>query len=414
MITLSELRSRVLWCTHSPHSDFYRKLYRTVDPPTIETWADWERLPIFSKDDLVEKQMRDYTFLPIEKVDTIHNTSGTSGKPPVFCPKLRGVFTTYRKEFYSFPGSLLSYQKFPHKMDDFLSYMGSAGRGITIDGKHIAATIRLAKAAGVDSLNVHVFQIIAIGEEMLRIGMNEDIRFIDLVGETCSQALFSFIRKTFPNATVIFSYGAHEIDIVGVPCKPLTKDTPTPRYHPQEEIYLELIDPVTKRLMPIEAGAIGELLVTTKPEHLTAFPVIRYRIGDMVRVHEKKCAAHGLWSFEVLGKVEADFLNIPGGQLRADETERVLRSLSPRVTDEFELHRYEREVADGPRIEVILHVQASPEEDMELLARDIAERLRVGPTRTYAQGVSEGIYLPLACVALTGEVVAKRKRIVRH
>jgi hypothetical protein len=107
-----------------------------------------------------------------------------------------------------------------------------------------------------------------------------------------------------------------------------------------------------------------------------------------------------------------DFLKVPGGILRADEVERVLRKVN--LPDHFELCRYERDVPDGLRIEVVLHVEAAPEADLSALALSIAKELRVSAAYTYEHGVRDGLYLPLRCERMTNAPKGrKRLRIMQ-
>jgi hypothetical protein len=135
-----------------------------------------------------------------------------------------------------------------------------------------------------------------------------------------------------------------------------------------------------------------------------------------VRVVEERCKEHGTWTFTVLGKSASDFMLIPGGQLRADEIERVLRSMPTTVTDHFEMHRYDSGTPQKPTLKVELHVQPlDPTTNLDTLADIIAKELRVSPTRTYAMGVADGLYEPLALKRLPdGPKSAKHRRMVRH
>lgn len=417
---LEQLAETVARAVASPHSDFYRKLYGVPagSRPNLNSWHDWSLVPAFTKESMLERPMRDYAFVPARQIDSVYYTSGTSGKPPAFCPRVAyaGGFN-YREAFYDFPGAFMNSLKTQHRTEQFLRDMGSLSHALTFDGKNPAASIRLAKAAGVDSLGVHTFTIWAIGEEMKRAGMNRDIRLLEFVGETCSLALYSYMRETFPNAAIISFYGLSEAEgAVGYACRALSDSEPYPVYHAHPDFHLDVIAPQTGEPMALEPGAEGEILVTDLAEG-RAFPLVRYRVGDTVRVVEKACREHGMWTFMVLGKSAADFMLVPGGQLRADEIERVLRTLSNEVTDHFEMHRYDAGTKERPTLEVRLHVQPlAPHADLGALAQKIQKELRVAPNRTYQDGVEAGLYAPLVCVPLAAQEQGGRKhrRMVRH
>ncbi len=414
---LEMLADLVAAVVDSPHSSFYRDLYGVSkgSRPNLTTWDDWHLVPTFTKEAMLERPAREYTFVPHTEIDTLYYTSGTSGKPPAFCPRVAydGGFM-YRKSSYNFAGSFLYSIKAQHRADLFLTEMGSLPRSLYLDSKNLAACVRLAKAVGVDSMGVHTFTIQTIGEEMKRVGMNEQIRLIDFVGETCSLMLYSYIRSTFPNTKIVSYYGLSEAEgAVAMTCRPLSDNEPYPVFHAHPDFYLELINTEGEVLVP-KIGVEGELLMTDLVSN-RAFPLIRYRPGDTVRVVDERCKEHGTWTFTVLGKTASDFMLIPGGQLRADEIERVLRAM-PGVTDHFEMHRYDAGTPQKPILKVELHVQPlDPIADINILAQVIATELRVSPTRTYAMGVADGLYEPLVLKRLPdGPASAKHKRMVRH
>jgi phenylacetate-coenzyme A ligase PaaK-like adenylate-forming protein len=417
---LEQMTTLITQLVASKSCSFYRDLYGVTSGsvPNIQTQAEWNLVPTFGKNVMLERSMREYTFVPLRQVDTVYYTSGTSGKPPAFCPRVAyaGSFT-YRKNFYNFPGAFLYSIRAQHRNDLFLADIGSRSFTVTFDGKQVAASVRLAKAAGVDSLGVHTFTIQAIGEEMKKVGMNEDIKLIDFVGETCSLMLYSYMRKTFPNAVIISFYSLSETEgIVATPCRPLSDEEPYTVVHANADFRIDLINPATG--LPVEplAGTEAEVLITHVGTKVRGFPLVKYRPGDTVRVVDTKCKEHGKWSFTVLGKTASDFMLVPGGQLRADEVERVLRIYKDYVTDHFEMHRYDAGTKEKPMLEVVLHVQTvHPSADLSLLAQKIQQELRVAPHRTYQMGVDEGRYLPLKCVSLaTVPSDKKHRRMFKH
>lgn len=75
------------------HSVFYRKLYRDIDPASINTLEDIRALPLVEKEDLRRAQDNKEPFLfgellgvTLEEVSTFRQTSGTTGKP-VYVPE---------------------------------------------------------------------------------------------------------------------------------------------------------------------------------------------------------------------------------------------------------------------------------------------------------------------------------------
>ncbi len=411
----------VAHCTDPAGNGFYRDLYgvrRDAPALHIRTREDWHALPFLTKDALLARSFRERIFLPNSEIDHLRPSSGTSGKPPLFSPRteLRGM--EYRLQYHDFKNAILAYTvpAMPHWHEQFQKSHGLSPRVVVFDPRRAAASVRLARDAGVDSVSLFAFHIPLVAGHMVREKINTRIKYIELAGEAVTRLLFDFIRATFPNAVIIPFYGSSEVEDspIGMPCRAITGEEPLSVYHAKESQYHELLDPGTMQIVEPEIGAEGELVITAYPGKPSSFPLLRFRVGDTVRVVENPCPAHGTWSFTILGRTAMDFMKIPGGLLRADEIGRVLRTLQDRVSDRFELHCFERQTPVGPLLEPVLHVEPRGVIDMKILAKDISHLLRVAPSFTYSDGVAQRRYLPLACTLLQIIAGQKTKRIVRH
>jgi phenylacetate-coenzyme A ligase PaaK-like adenylate-forming protein len=420
MMTFEELQTLVAHCTKPAGPSLYRTLYRmdTGSPArAIRTWDEWRLLPFLTKDSMLATPLAERTFASGYDTDHLRPSSGTSGKPPLFSPRtyLRGM--EYRAQYYDFKGAMLAFTvpAMPHWHEYFQTSRGHIPRVVVFDPKNARASVRLARAAGVEAISTFAYHIRPIGDLMQKEDIAKNIRFIEICGEACTHALFEYMRRVFPQATILPFYGSSEVEDspIGVPCRPITGEEPLAVYHAKGHRLHELIEPETGALVEPEAGAEGELVVTAYPGEPSALPLVRFRTGDTVRVVESKCPRHHTWSFTVVGRVELDFIKVPGGVLRADEAERVMRLLGDRVSDRFQLHTYERETSKGSKIQVEISVEVKEGTDLSLLATDIARHLRVNPSLTYAEGVTNGRYLPLVCTPFNPPV-GKIKRLVAH
>lgn len=419
MLDFAALQSLVAHCTDPKRGKFYRRFYGLSGGALhVDSPDDWQKLRPVSKDDLAGSTLRERSFLPLREVDHLRTSSGTSGRAPLFCPRtyVRGM--DYRLEYHDFKKPFLAYTvpMMPHWHERFQREHGRCPQVVVYDPAHPAASVRLARIAGVDAFSVFVHHIQPVGEHMRREGMNGWIRFIEITGETCSRAHYEYLRATFPKATILQSYGASEVEDVhiGMPCKPMDGTEPLAVYHPKDSHHLELVDDAGRAIEPKE-GVEGDLLITTYPGEPSAFPLIRFRIGDTVRIVRERCARHGTWSFTVVGRTDLDFLKIAGGVLRRDEAERVVRLFGDRISPHFQLHRYERSTPEGPKIQVELHVEPISGTNLGMLADEMAREFRVNPMRTYAAGVTDGLYLPLICVAgAISHGTGKTRALIAH
>lgn len=419
MLSFDELRSVVEMCTDPARNGFYRSFYKMQpESPALSlaSMDEWRALPTPTKDDFLAVPLAERSHIPIAELDHLRASSGTSGKAPLFSPRTHVLHMDYRMQYHDFKNPFLAFTVplMPHWHARFQKEHGGSPRVIAYDPKHPAASVRLACAAGVDGFSVFIYHVPFLGEEMKKVGMNERIRLAEVTGEICSRAQYDYLRATFPNATIVQSYNSSEVEDahIGMPCKPMDGSSPLAVYHAKETHYLEIANPVTGEILEPRAGIEGDLLVTAYPGPGASLPLLRYRIGDTVRVVEDSCP-HGTWSFTVLGRTEMDFLKVPGGVLRADEVQRVLLLLSDRVTDHFQLRVQTVPGEGAPKLRPVLFVETRGKTDLDALAHDIEEVLRVAPTVTWAQGVAMGRYLPLSCQQISAtQAGQKNRRIV--
>ncbi len=393
--------------TSSGKNPFYRDLYDVPDSEHslhIKDWSAWRSLPFLTKDALARVPLKQRLFSDVSNVDHIRSSGGTSGKPPVFSPRMNTTDMDHRALYHSFEGGCLALTPVgsPLWHEQWQASLGHTPRVVVFDPRNIRASLIFARAARVTFISLFIHHVMLLAEPMRQDGIANLIRCIELNGESCSKATFMYLREVFPNATFISTYGLSEMSLPVFPCRPIRDEVPRDVYHSNDISFLELIDFSGRHLEPTP-GTEGELVVTICNRGQSVFPVFRYRTGDIVRVVGEPCE-HRTWGFTVLGRKDADFIRIPGGMLRLDETRRVLGTLKMHVTDRFELHCSERATADGLKIETLLHIDSIKGVKINLahIADMISQSLRVGPTMTYADGVARGLYFPLVCEKFEG------------
>jgi phenylacetate-coenzyme A ligase PaaK-like adenylate-forming protein len=420
MLSFYDRKKLLKHCLHNNVSSFYRDLYSNKFPKReikISNENDWKKIPILTKSDLIEHPLAARSFLPLSKLDHVRASSGTSGKPPLFTPRTHVRGMDYRLKYHDFKKPFLAYSvpMMPHWHESVQEDIGLTPRVISYDPRFPKASIKLATLAGVDAASLFLYHIKAAGKEMKKTGLNKNIRFLEVTGEICSRTMYENMKETFQNAKILQSYGASEVEDVhiGIPCKPMDGSEPLSVYHPKYTHFLEILSPNGEEIKPT-VGAEGDLVITAYPGEPSAFPLIRFKIGDTIRVTENNCT-HESWSFTVLGRTELDFIKVDGGILRIDEIQRVLYLFRNAVSDEFELHKFEKKTLYGPKIFVELHINPTKSLEMGDFAQKLSDRIRIGPTKTFSDGVKKGVFLPLECKIISGSnTLKKRKSIFSH
>jgi phenylacetate-coenzyme A ligase PaaK-like adenylate-forming protein len=413
MISFAQLQDSVAFATkRSSRSSFYRSLYCVPHHTTllaITTIRDWEELPYIAKEHLLNTPLSDRLFVERTELDSIYVSSGTTGRPPLFSPRNQLGGFEYRTAFHDFQKPIISSITYQHKNEYFLESLGRHPRVLALDPSNVVASVRMAKRIGADCISTQASLLPLIGEVVRQENMGASIRLIEACRDPFSHALYEYVHAIFPNATIISHYGASEVECspIGVICRPIDGSEPLEIFHANSNIYLELIDPQTLRVLEPKEGTVGELVVTAFSPESPAFPLLRYRIGDKVQIHSTRCPKHKTWSFVLLGRSEEDFIKIPGGVLRTTEIKRVLSHLHLDSHSTFHMYYAEVTVDGRPLLRVTLFIESKHQIDFKKIAEDVAQEMHVGPSTTYADGVKKHMYLPLICRSLNNTNLPK-------
>lgn len=174
-------------------------------------------------------------------------------------------------------------------------------------------------------------------------------------------------------------YGLSEVMGPGVACECYEEQNGL--HLAEDHFYAEIIDPET--LQPLPEGEYGELVFTSLTKE--AFPVIRYRTGDISALTSEPCSCGRTTRrmARIKGRID-DMLIIRGVNVFPSEMEAVLLTVQ-----ELAPHYQVVLTREGALDQVDLHVEVLPEyaseEGIDALSR------RVGHLLKEALGVSIGL-----------------------
>jgi phenylacetate-CoA ligase len=100
-------------------------------------------------------------------------------------------------------------------------------------------------------------------------------------------------------------------------------------------IWYDIIDPDTKKPLPIEDGTIGEGLLTSF--EFEALPALKYKMGDLIQVFTKPCECGWPgYRFRILERVD-DMLIVKGAKVYPIAVKNIVNSFIPRTTGEMRI-----------------------------------------------------------------------------
>ena len=326
------------------HSDFYRQRFKEagIVPDDIKELSDVTKLPFTSKIDLRNTYPTGMFCLPEDWVVRYHVSSGTTGKPTVV----------------------------GYTQGDIDMWTDSLARALTSIGLGRGDVIQVGYGYGLftGGLGLH-YGAERIGATVLPMGTGNTERQIELMqdlGSTaiaCTPSYFLYINEIAEQMGVsikndtklkagIFgaepwseetrkrieeSTGIKAYDIYG------TSEMSGPLFtecHLQNGIHIwadlfliEVLDPKTGE--PMKGGERGELVVTTLDKW--AFPLIRYRIGDLTILNTEPCEcgrAHPR-IMRILGRTD-DMIIVRGINVFPSQVESVLMRI-PDIGEQYQI-----------------------------------------------------------------------------
>jgi len=340
---LERLRAAVAWA--GERVPFYRNALAEagVEPSTLKSLEDLERLPFTRKAHLREHYPWGLFAVPQSQLARIHASSGTKGKPTVV-GYTRGDLEIWREVMArslaaggAEPGQLIQiaygYGLFTGGLGfhDGAEHMGltvvPVSSGNTLRQILLLQDFRPQGLACTPSFALH------IGETMREQGIDPrsvGLRYGLLGAEPWTEGLRRQIEALWGIHAVDF-YGLSEIIGPGVATECAEgRDG----LHVNEDHFLpEVVDPGTGE--PLPAGTEGELVLTCLTKR--ALPILRYRTGDVTRLEFEpcRCGRTTVRMARIKGRTD-DMLVIKGVNVYPSQLEAALLTL-PDLAPHYQL-----------------------------------------------------------------------------
>src|SRR5208283_1880854 len=275
---------------------FYRRKFDelSIDPDTIRSLEDIQRLPFTTKDDLRESYPYGMFAVPLREVVRMQASSGTTGAPTVV-----GYTRNDIKNWSNLAARILTaggvtQNDIVQIAFDYGLFTGALGLHygaetlgasvIPISGGNTRRQVKMMQDFRTTALVCTPGYALAIADTIIemRINVNSFSLKYGLFGaEPWSEGLRQELQEKL-KIIATDNYGLSEIMGPGVAGECLERNG----LHINEDHFLvEVVDPET--LAPVPPGRTGELVITTLTKE--AFPLIRYRTRDLTRLLPGLC-----------------------------------------------------------------------------------------------------------------------------
>ncbi|GAB6005877.1 phenylacetate--CoA ligase [Geobacillus vulcani] len=326
---------------------FYRQRFdeKGVKPEDIRTLEDVRKLPFTTKRDLRDHYPFGLLAVDLSQCVRVHASSGTSGKPTVVAYTkqdierwadivARAIVIAGGK-----PGDVI------HNAYGYGLFTG--GLGLHYGSERLGAVTVPVSGGNTDRqvMIIEDFQptvicatpsyVLNIAERMKELGKDPrqtSLKYGIFGAEPWSEEMRRTLEETF-DMKACDIYGLSEVIGPGVAME--CHEAQNGLHIAEDHFLVEVIDP--KTLEPVAEGEEGELVFTSLTKE--AFPVIRYRTGDIASVTRERCACGRTTArmSRVKGRVD-DMIIIRGVNVFPSEIEHHLLRVSE-LAPHYQLHR---------------------------------------------------------------------------
>ncbi len=277
---------------------FYRQALDNagVKPGDIRSMEDIVRLPFTRKSDLRDHYPFGLLAVPMDQIVRFHASSGTRGKPTVVAYTKGDIALWARIVARALmcagarPGdrfhNAYGYGLFTGGLGLHYGIEELGAAVIPVSGGNTPRQVRLIEDFMPRGIAGTPSYVLNIAEEMRALGLDPQgtsLEYAILGAEPWSEALRAEIEQVL-GIKAMDIYGLSEVIGPGVAIE--CWETQNGLHIAEDHFLPEIIDPETG--LPVPFGESGELVFTSLTKE--AFPVIRYRTGDIASLNPEPCA----------------------------------------------------------------------------------------------------------------------------
>ncbi|MFB7303680.1 phenylacetate--CoA ligase family protein [Heyndrickxia sporothermodurans] len=344
---------------------FYQQqfLKLQITPHDIQQLDDIRKLPFTTKKDLRDHYPFGLFASKQNELVRIHASSGTSGKPTVVGYTKKDIenWSSIVARAISIAGGNTS-----DILQNAYGYgLFTGGLGLHYGGEELGVTV-IPISGGNTERQINIIQdfkptilcstpsyALNIGEKMIELGLNPrdtSLRIGIFGAEPWSDVMRKKLEDLF-DIKACDIYGLSEVIGPGVAME--CYEGQNGLHIAEDHFLVEVIDPVT--LEPVPDGAEGELVFTSLKKE--AFPIIRYRSGDIASITTEKCICGRTTArmSRIKGRID-DMIIIRGINVFPSDIEHHLIQMKD-IAPHYQVHLLRQSSLD----EIELHVEITEE-----------------------------------------------------
>ncbi len=339
---------------------FYKEKFDELHvlPSDINSIEDLKKLPFTKKKDLRDHYPTGLFAVPLSEVVRIHGSSGTSGKPTIVGYTKKDIETWSEIVARAIATAGGTPNDVFHNAYGYGLFTGGVGihygaeklgvAVIPVSGGNTDRQVTLIQDLRPRGIAGTPSYILNVAEKMEKLGIEPATNGIEY-GIFGAEPWTEEMRKTIEEKLAIKAvdiYGLSEVMGPGVAIE--CHEAQDGLHIAEDHFLVEIIDPETLEQVP--DGEEGELVITSLTKE--AFPVIRYRTGDITSLNREKCKCGRTMTrmARVKGRTD-DMMIIRGVNVFPSEIERELLNIK-QLSPFYQIHLLKKGNMDAVELQV--------------------------------------------------------------
>jgi len=392
---------------NNPYSSFYRKKYKNKSATKIASYDDFMKIPLLSKDEFINLDIDQITFVPQSEIKFYAASGGTTTGIPTIIPHANYYFDQLARNYFNEETFLRLGVK--NIMTLLLPNSGPLLRVMRMPKKHtvlipgdienFALSADMAKEVSVQGIITSPSRLNTFIPYLEQIDYDfNQIKWISLGHEFFPASQLKKFKRKMPNAFFNIHYGASEIGGGrGYRCEHLAKLESPQIFHPTPSL-IEIVDKAGN-ILPF--ASVGEIVHTDLTEK--AFPVIRYKMGDIGMLEKIICPCGNNLRLTLEGRHMVDFVEIKKNILSSQMINDALIAVEKHTDSRFQMHVFTKNCAGIEKIQLELHLKLNKSSQHQIknlefhnmLAEKISENLILKPNTSLKDLITNNDFLPL-------------------
>ncbi len=339
---------------------FYKEKFDELHvlPSDINSIEDLKKLPFTKKKDLRDHYPTGLFAVPLSEVVRIHGSSGTSGKPTIVGYTKNDIETWSEIVARAIATAGGTPNDVFHNAYGYGLFTGGVGihygaeklgvAVIPVSGGNTDRQVTLIQDLRPRGIAGTPSYILNVAEKMEKLGVDPATNGLEY-GIFGAEPWTEEMRKTIEEKLAIKAvdiYGLSEVMGPGVAIE--CHEAQDGLHIAEDHFLVEIIDPETLEQVP--DGEEGELVITSLTKE--AFPVIRYRTGDITSLNREKCKCGRTMTrmARVKGRTD-DMMIIRGVNVFPSEIERELLNIK-QLSPFYQIHLLKKGNMDAVELQV--------------------------------------------------------------